>query len=205
MKKLVYLLLATVLAGAALSLLWFYDWTRKGILNPAGGLPFARRVVLEVPHFSQNDPRWAADPLGPTSNTLGQEGCAVASAAMVLKSYGIDTDPGRLNKLLSQNGGYTERGWLYWEKAAETTKGQVEHLYEDLPSYQLIDTQLLKGNPLIVRVRFASGVTHFLVIIGKSGFEYLVRDPLEPDGVHPLSRFGSKIEALRFYGRLPSS
>ena len=30
---------------------------------------------------------------------------------------------------------------------------------------------------MIVRVRLASGITHFVVIAGKDGFDYLVRDP----------------------------
>ncbi len=44
---------------------------------------------------------------------------------------------------------------------------RVRHVYEDPPSYQLIDSNLARGNPVIVRVRFSSGVTHFVVIAGK--------------------------------------
>ena len=132
-------------------------------------------------------------------------GCAVASAAMVLASYGIDTDPGRLNRFLTLlDGGYTPQGWVYWEKAAEIdsalTAGLLPH-YEDKPSHFLIDWNLLRGNPVIVRLRYPNGVTHFLVICGKRGFDYLVRDPGSEGvrGVYPLKDFGSPIEALRFY------
>jgi hypothetical protein len=179
-------------------------WNTKGPLDPSGGRYFFHRVELDVPLFRQADERWRADPLGPTQNTLGAEGCAVSSAAMVLASYGIDTDPGRLNAFLKTNDGYTERGWLYWEKAAELAPDRVRHVYEDLPTYALIDRNLSQRNPVIVRLRYPSGVTHFVVIAGKQGWDYLTRDPGAgaAKGLYPLREFGSRIEALRFYERL---
>jgi len=50
-------------------------------------------------------------------------------------------------------------------------------------------------------VRLRSGVTHFVVIAGKDGFDYLVRDPGagSAKGFYPLRELGSDIEALRFY------
>ena len=176
-------------------------WARKGKLEPHGGRYFFHRIELAVPSFRQGDERWRGDLLGPTENTLGAEGCAVASAAMVLASYGIDTDPQRLNAYLKTNGGFTERGWMYWEKAAELGAGHVRHAYEDLPSYELIDANLARGNPVIVRLRLPSGITHFVVIAGKDGFDYLTRDPGSgaAKGLYPLREFGSPIEALRFY------
>jgi hypothetical protein len=74
-------------------------------------------------------------------------------------------------------------------------------VYEDLPSYNLIDSNLAHGNPVIVRVRFRSGITHFVVIAGKDGFDYLIADPGAgaARGLYPLRELGSDIEALRFY------
>ena len=108
---------------------------------------------------------------------MGQVGCAVTSATMVLKFYGIDTDPGRMNGFLRDHGGYTEDNDLIWEGPAALAPTQVRHAYEDLPSYYLIDSNLLRHNPVIVRLRLASGITHFVVIMGKQGFDYLIRDP----------------------------
>jgi hypothetical protein len=47
----------------------------------------------------------------------------------------------------------------------------------------------------------AGGVTHFVVIAGKDGFDYLVRDPGagSAQGLYPLRELGSDIEGLRFY------
>lgn len=195
------------LAVAALAVgAWAYSWTKtKSPLEPQGGLWFPRTVLNDVPHFAQGDAAWANDKLAATPGTLGNEGCAVTSAAMVLASYGADTDPGRLNKFLQGNGGYTQEGWIYWEKAAEWPPVVARHAYEDDASHFLIDWNLLRGNPVIVRLRFPNGITHFVVVVGKSGFEYLVRDPGPgySRGLYFLSEFGSPIEALRFYEKIP--
>ena len=171
----------------------------------SGGLFFPSEVMIGGPIFLQGDPRWGDEKLGPTEDSMRAVGCAIASAAMVLASYGIDTDPGRLNRFLTLlDGGYTPQGWVYWEKAAEIDSALTADLlphYEDKPSHFLIDWNLLHGNPVIVRLRYPNGVTHFLVICGKRGFDYLVRDPGSGGGrgVYPLKDFGSPIEALRFY------
>lgn len=203
MRSVLLILCATALAAGGW---WAWGWTAtKSPLEPRGGLWFPRAVFHDVPHFAQADPRWAQDKLGSTPATLGQEGCAVTSAAMVLASYGADLDPGRLNAFLQTHGGYTGQGWLYWEKAADYPPSLAEHVYEDDASHFLIDWNLLRGNPVIVRLRYPNGITHFVTIVGKSGFEYLIRDPGVgfARGIYFLSDFGSPIEALRFYRRRP--
>jgi hypothetical protein len=196
-----FILAVIVLMIAALGL--YIDWTWKRKLSPHGGRYFFHRVELAVPSFRQADEKWRDDPLGgvETNGTLGGEGCAVAAAAMVFKFYGIDTDPQQLNWFLTSAGGYTDNGWLYWDRAAWFAPDRVQHMYEDLPSYQLIDSNLSRGNPVIVRVRLRNGVTHFVVIAGKAGFDYLIADPGagSAKGLYPLRELGSDIEALRFY------
>lgn len=200
----------TILLLLALGLLawggwWIAEWMAKRPVAASGGLHFPGRTELYVPQFFQADPRWAADALASTSGTLGAEGCAVASAAMTLAGYGVDVDPGRLNKFLTAlPGGYTSEGWIYWEKAAEFDSAFTAKLlphYEDKPSHFLIDWNLMQGNPVIARLRYPSGITHFVVICGKQGGDYLIRDPGRggTKGVYPLKEFGSGIEAIRFY------
>lgn len=202
-------ILVALLTALALAIaIWMWHWTTPGTSLPAsGGLYFPKETILDVPQFFQGDARWAGDPLGPTTGTLGAEGCAVASAAMVLASYGADVDPGRLNKFVNAIDGFTPEGWLYWEAAAEYPPSVARHAYEDKASFALIDRNLLAGNPVIVRVRYPNGITHFVVIVGKRGFDYLVRDPGRggSKGVYPLKEFGRPIEALRFYERRPPS
>ena len=191
--------LLLLVAGLALHI----DWTWKRKLSPWGGRYFFHRVALAVPSFRQADEKWSDDPLGgmEANGTLGGEGCAVAATAMVFKFYGIDTNPQQLNWFLTNVGGYTEQGWIYWDRAAWFAPDRVRHVYEDLASYQLIDSNLSRGNPVIVRVRLPSGITHFVVIAGKDGFDYLVQDPGGGalKGLYPLRELGSDIEGLRFY------
>jgi hypothetical protein len=161
----------------------FFAW--KHVTSSSGGRYFVHRVIIPVPVFVQNDPRWTLELLGPTFDTVGQAGCAVTSAAMVLSAYGVDTDPDRLNQYLTTHGGYTGDGWLYWEKAAEVAPGgQVEKAYEDLPSYTLIDQNLLRGNPVIIRLTLRNGHTHFVVLVGKEGWNYLIQDRLSAERSH---------------------
>lgn len=181
------------------------DYLKKGPLDPSGGRYFFQRLQLAVPLQRQADERWGAHFLGPTDGTLSAEGCAVASASMVMNYYGIETDPGRLNAFLTLHPrGYTPQGWIWWEDAADLKPGVIEKAYEDAPSYFLIDSNLAAGHPVIAKLRYPSGITHFVVIVGKDGFDYLVQDPGAggAKGVYPLREFGSEIEAIRFYRRL---
>src|SRR5437868_5666979 len=86
-----------------------WDWGHKGVISSVGGLYFVTRLEIPVPRFHQSDELWKNDILGNTSGTMGREGCAVTSAAMVLNYYGIHADPKRLNDFLTYHGGYTER------------------------------------------------------------------------------------------------
>jgi len=202
----IFAALAIVLVSAIAGGAWYWQWQEpRTPLSASGGLYFFPEKILDVPQFFQGDPRWASDPLGPTPATLGAEGCAVSSAAMVLASYGADVDPGRLNTFVTEHGGFTPEGWLYWEAAAAYPPAIARKAYEDKPSFALIDRNLLAGNPVIVRVRYPSGTTHFVVIVGKRGFDYLIRDPGAGGarGVYPLKDFGRPIEALRFFEKTP--
>ena len=163
-------------------------------------------MEIPVPAFQQNDPRWNLELLGPTIETIGQAGCAITSASMVLAAYGVDVDPERLNQYLNTHAGYTPNGYVYWEKAAETAPyGQVEKAYEDVPNYALLDQQLLAGNPVIVRLKLRNGTPHFVVVVGKEGWNYLIRDPARSPsyGVYPLKDLTDHIEGLRFFRVLP--
>ena len=95
-------------------------------------------------------------------------------------------------------------GYLVWEKAAELGKGRIQKAYEDAPSYWEIDHQLMKGNPVIVRIHFPGGGMHFVVIAGKRGFDYLIMDPGAGwrRGLYPLRDITPRIDGLRYYKRV---
>ena len=81
-----------------------------------GGMP-------DVPFFSQRNPNWKNDDIkdknGNICGNISNIGCAMTCTAMLLKYYGKDTDPGRLNGWLNEHEGYVVGGYLYWEKPAE--------------------------------------------------------------------------------------
>jgi hypothetical protein len=184
---------------------------QKGLL-PSGGDWFFTRIEIPVPLYRQGDSRWASDPLawGAGGDTIGTHGCAVTSVAMVVNSYGIFTTPREVNNFLVKNKGFTAEGWLMWEKVTTLAPDRLRFKYEGEPKYSLIDSNLRQRNPVIVRLRFPPGEdgqpgpTHFVVIVGKEGHDYLVRDPGRAGsrGTYPLKEFGSKIEALRFYEKI---
>jgi len=193
-----------ILVGTSLCGVHFWNrWHQLGPIEASGGLYFPKRLELAVPIFRQNDQRWGKDLIGSTDDTLGGAGCAISSAAMIMSFYGIDTDPQRLNQFLNQHEGYTPQGWIYWEKAADLQPDHVRKAYEDLPSNYLIDSNLMHGNPVIVHLHLPGGSSHFVVIAGKDGYDYLIRDPGAgaSRGLYPLKELGSKIYALRFYER----
>lgn len=195
---------AFVLATATCVVFSLYEFGHRP-LQPAGGIYFLGRHELPVDLYLQGDPRWGQNQIAASVHNIAQVGCAITSTAMVMKFYGIDTDPGRLNTFLQTHGGYDENNDLRWEGPPAMQPTRFRHVYEDLPSYYLIDSNLLRGNPVIVRLHLPGGPTHFVVIMGKEGFQYLVRDPSSAGlrkGVYPLRELGSKIEALRFYQKL---
>lgn len=56
--------------------------------------------------FSQRDPRWSGELLGSGPGTIGRVGCLMTAAASMLASWGVDTDPQRLNRWLITHRGY---------------------------------------------------------------------------------------------------
>ena len=200
--------LGFLIALGAVAFAWYYwpvwmeqrPWPSE--LPPSGGRDFKKQVLIDVPFFSQADPRWADQQLALTPATLAQEGCAVAAAAMVLASLGAETDPARLNSHLREHpGGFTSQGWIYWEKAALVTNAPVRAVYEGPADFHRLDRELRRGTPVILRLRLPTGLMHFVVAVGKRGKEYLVLDPARLEHMEPaiLSELGAVITGMRIY------
>gem|GEM_PF-3531405 len=171
-----------------------------------GGEFFPRKWLNDVPQFFQNDNRWKNKEMGTSGSFLGPEGCAVTCAAMVLSGNGVVTDPKKLNQFLSINGGYTPEGWIYWEKAAELADGRLHKSYEDIGSHELLDQAILNGLTPIIKIQASNSVSHFVVVVGKSGHHYLIRDPSRrgKGKVVWLDRYyNGDIQGVRLYEKVP--
>ena len=142
-----------------------------------------------VPFFSQRDERWRYLEMGPGGCKVGDEGCAMTDVAMLLKYYGSDADPGKLNTWLCNNGGYNNNCEIIWGTAANYDgPGGMTYIggndIED--NWSELDNQLSQGYPVIVKVDFnpdTEPVTqHWVLVTHRSGgsgnpSSYYINDP----------------------------
>ena len=97
---------------------------------------------------------------------------------------------GQLNAFLTRTGGFTGDGLIHWSGVPSIAPAHLELAYNGGPSYELIDSNLLAGNPVIALIPLPDGDYHFVVIVGKEGLDYLIRDPAAspfPAGLPPCA------------------
>ncbi len=196
---------AVLLAGAGA-----FSWRRarraRRADRPVPARPRARaakRELLAVPLYKQWDPAWADQEIGGTGEKMSRIGCLVCCVAMVFSHYGIETSPEELLAYLNRNDGFTERGWLKWGPAADFSRGRARLDYRGDADPARIDAELAAGNPVIVKVMLPGGITHWVLVVGREGREYLVNDPLgEEKEPVKLSRFGEMIYAMRIFRKV---
>lgn len=140
---------------------------------------------LDVPNFRQIWSPWGKEPLGSGKGLIENYGCALTSTAMVLKYYGVDTDPARLNRWLTDNEGYWDRDKIIWTKIGEYTNHAVNFIEmlefrNGRADLKLINSQLDRGFPVIARVNYL-GKSHYVVITGRNGSTYFINDPFWDD------------------------
>jgi hypothetical protein len=138
-------------------------------------------ILLNITPLSQKDPRWGSVKLGTSSSTIGGYGCLITSASMMLRHFGFDTDPGRLNDLLKANGGYQNGNLFVWGALEKIFKG-VSFGYRYNGAYlDKVDEQLRAGKPVIVNVDLNPATPapdeHWVLIVGKVNGSYIINDP----------------------------
>lgn len=157
----------------------------------------AADVQLDVPLYGQRDPVWAEDKLGKCATTLGKEGCAVTSVAMVLKYYGIQTDPKDLNNWLNNTkGGYSKGCLINWKIAAGRSAGTVTWEGRGSANLEKIKSELDNGYPVIAQVVMSKS-QHFVVITGYSDNTFYINDPWYKDESTINERYGTPDKAIQ--------
>lgn len=157
--------------------------------------PSEEDIRLDVLSLKQDYPDWATDVYNlyrpdQISETIAKWGCATTSAAMVLSYYsGVQVDPKDLDDWLAANSGYTpEHGviwtripWFAWERLGLTL---AQPVYAATTLSRLDSALAFENeNPPIVNVCWKDcsdtneARWHWVVVIGKSGSEYLINDP----------------------------
>src|SRR5436190_18759895 len=164
---------------------------------PPRSLDSSRRFVLSSRiHYLQGDARWAADPIGGSGKPLQNVGCAICCLSMALAECGIDRTPGQLNADLKRIGGYNEKGWVEWNAIGPVTGGKVQIEWVQKPTLRKIERALARGEPVLVKV--APAGMHWVLLAGRDGQEFLMKDPLDATkSFKPLSSLGSEILAVR--------
>jgi len=169
-----------------------------GPIPSSGGERFSVTNAAVQPVFLQKDPRWAEDTIGGSGESVAAVGCTLCCVSMALAGYGIERPPGVLNEALKQAGGYTDRGWLDWEMVERVAGERVQVRVAHYPSHVEIDRALRDGHCAIVKIMLRGVLQHWVLVVGKRGKEYLVKDPLGTgDRLDKLSALAPEIHSLR--------
>ncbi|MBI4119477.1 MAG: C39 family peptidase [Parcubacteria group bacterium] len=166
------------------------------------GVPLYTQRISDFPSQDETK-KWAGATYangrgneGPINERCGESiaqcGCAITSAVMVSRFYGIttaqgqDVQPLNLNNWLNDNNGYDNRGKLIWSAIDRYTKFFVKFVKADeiANNFSLLNSHLNDNEPLIAKMRAGRGGSlqsapeHFLVIDGKrTDGKYFVKDP----------------------------
>ncbi|TBR17336.1 hypothetical protein EPO15_17125 [bacterium] len=202
-KKLAFRAAVWALGAAVVAAWWILPGRRTEVRLPASAVEAVPRKALAVePIYLQTDPRWASEGLGGGFEPLRYVGCTVCALSMALAHHGIPMDPTTLNRRLTESEGFTRRGWVKWDALRRVTADRVQVLLPSRPTNRDIETALAAGNPVLVKVLLRSGFQHWVLLVGRDGRDYLMKDPLG-DGrtLQPLSTLGSDILAVRIVAK----
>lgn len=124
---------------------------------------------IEVPYYSQQDSRWASVSLGNSGVSIGDYGCLITSFAMVASFFGLGKTPLNINNESTFTG---DGSFLSFNG----NMGNLQNYrYRVGINYSEIDSQLSRGNPVIVGVHMSSYLDHWIVLTGgnqQSGYSW---------------------------------
>ncbi len=124
-------------------------------------------------YYSQKDSRWGSQRIGNSKSLMKDYGCAVTCVSMVFKKNGVSTTPGKMAK---------EKIFYYdlikWPTTWSGGIRLISSINHGNISWSKIDSQIKKGNPVIVYIKKTNGRGgHYVVITGKDSKDYIVHDP----------------------------
>jgi len=164
-----------------------------------GGVELDILASGEGAYYLQADRRWASDAVGGSGERLSAVGCTICSVAMAATHLGHNVTPQELNAKLITAGGYTDRGWLIWSKIHNATDGRIGVRVPSRMTHADLDDAIQSGAVPVVKFFLPGGIPHWVAIVGKSGQEYLVKDPLDSrKRISPLSNKTKKIVSVRY-------
>lgn len=138
--------------------------------------------IINVYQYLQCGQSWSSSQIGTcTNSTICTDGCAITCMAMLLKTNGVNVNPGTLNTYLTNNNGYSGGCLLIWDKGAGYPGSSISFTGSAAYSLSTIKSKIDAGNPVIVNV--TTSVNHFIVVKGYNGSgttasDFVVLDPL---------------------------
>jgi hypothetical protein len=152
---------------------------------------------MSIAAMGQQEAAWAGAPLGTSaSETIGSAGCAITAVTMMLRYYGMNTDPGAFNAWLTANGGYAYDDELIWDAITSYSGGRVAFSGWLGPDVGAIEAELDAGRPVVAEVHL--GVNqHFVLLTGYTtdgGIE--INDPWFADDARFSDRYGDPASGI---------
>jgi hypothetical protein len=146
---------------------------------------------MSIAVIGQQETAWAGAPLGTSATeSVGSAGCAITAVTMMLRYYGMNTDPGAFNAWLTANGGYAYDDQLIWDAVTSYSAGRVAFSGWLGPDLGAIQAELDAGRPVVAEVRL--GVNqHFVLLTGyttEGGIQ--MNDPWFADSAQFSDRYG---------------
>ena len=153
-------------------------------------LPHDPAYRLDVPCIRQVWEPWGMTAYAFTSSPIEMSGCALTSLAMVLRYYGLNTDPGELNTWLKNNNGYIGNGAIVWQAAVSQVQG-LQYLgtvnYPDGADLSFIREMIDRGFPVLAEMHYR-GTSHYVVLCGYRDTTFYANDPWYENPGHTLDR-----------------
>ena len=166
-------------------------------LPAADASPLTKTPLGTIPYYLQNDPRWGADTIGGSEESLAAVGCTVTCVALGLTALGHAMTPAEACAGLKRHGGFTANGYVIWEKVGKLTGGKARVSAVQL-SHEAIQAELAAKRPVIAKIMLAETVSHWLLLVGQEGGDYLAMDPLNQE--HELVTLpAGDIRAIRIF------
>lgn len=141
------------------------------------------------PLYKQCGASWSGAQLGSCAGTsVCKAGCAMSSVAMILKSRGYDTDPGRLNAWLKANGGYSGCA-IYWGSVDRLGKTKCQGFQTG--SFATVCGWVRSGYGVVLNVNNGG---HWVLATGCDGSNnVMVNDPGYSKVSYPFSQVGRMV------------
>ena len=161
--------------------------------------------MIKIKPISQRDFRWNLRKLGdnsaPKDSTIGMYGCLLADITMLTNYYtGIDWTPLQLNYLINKYNGFNDGNQIIHSTIqyifSEFRFDRLIRCESQPAPIQLINEQIDKGNPVILKVDFniktAPVDGHFVLAIDRDniGKNYWINDPWLGRGIWLLEQYG---------------